>query len=124
MCEAILYPSTSCKYIYILHGKRNVKNLTVFPVAGAEGLWFAGQVRVGVREQQAAVAELQVQPEDPGEDVQVGVHQQGHGPPRPPLRRPHRHPLIHAGRRAHQRPPRLVPAPPRLLLRRRRRRPR
>lgn len=93
--------------------------------AGAKGLRVAGQVRVGVREQQAAVAGVQVQPEDPGEDVQVGVDQQGHGAPGLPLRRPHRHPLLHAGRRAHQRPPRLLPAPPRLLLiRHRRRRPR
>jgi hypothetical protein len=90
--------------------------LDIFDETGEEGLRVVQQIRVGVRKQQAAVAELQIQPEDPGEDVQVGVDQQGHGAARLPVRRPHRHPLVHAGRRAHQRPPRVMPAPPRLLL--------
>lgn len=73
-------------------------------MADLEGSGIAGQVSVGIRERQGNSDGLQVEQQDSGEDVQVGDDKQGHGEEGIPAGRPHCHPLLHAGRRPHQRP--------------------
>lgn len=77
--------------------------------AGDKGIRDILGVLVGVREQEADRDPVQEMPEDPGEDLQVGEHQQGHGEAGAPMRRAHGYPLLHAGGRPHERSPRNLP---------------
>lgn len=74
-----------------------------------EGNGVARQVHVGIREREGHRDGVQVQPQDSGEDVQVGDDKQGHGEEGVPAGGPHRDTLLHAGRRPHQRPLDHVP---------------
>lgn len=71
---------------------------------------------MGFCEQEAHLHPVQILPENPRQDLEIGDDKQGHGPARFPASRTNGHALIHAGVGPHQRPPRQLPAPPGMCL--------
>lgn len=59
---------------------------------------------MGIRERQGNRHSVQAEQQDPGEDLEVGDDKQGHGEEGVPAGGPHRHTLVHASGRPHQRP--------------------